>query len=208
MTPSSSYESRFQPHRSWKRVFILASLASVWVLIRLIQSYHHDAGDRIARLEEKQYQVVDVLSPFELILQSAVEEPSPRQIELATAQNAETARVRLLGVRKPWQWKYGSRDWESAARDAVRTWINDQPVETRLSRRQISEDGVLLTHLCRDGELLSDFLVRQGWMAVDPDIDPSDGAIRSLRRAEDEARLAARGIWSGRAMGMLDQPGL
>lgn len=194
MNSPSAHVSRFQPKRHTRRWVIAAALASVWIATRYIHdvTVSADGGSNVERLEEVEYAVADVLTPFELLL----------------AREDQTARVRLLGIQQPWQWNNDPERWQSDTQAAIETWVAKNPVRVRLSRRQVSDDGVLLTHVCRGEVVLSEFLVRQGWVTVDPDIDPSDGSIRRLYRAEDEARLAARGIWSGRALGMIDHPGL
>lgn len=191
--------SRFRPRRNWLRLSVVLILAGVWIGIRVYQDAQvidHNAST-VDRLIEADYSVIDIPTPFEIVL--------AREDETG---NREQARVRLLGIRQPWQWNHDLEQWRSDTRNAIAEWIGDSPIHVRLSRRQVSDDGVLLAHLQRDDVLLSDHLVRQGWMTVDANIDPSDGAIRALYRAEDEARLAARGIWSGRALGMIDYPGM
>ena len=191
--------SRYRPRRNWSRIAIFAALIISWFGLRLFQDMN-SIGHRqstVDRLVEADYAVVDIPTPFEIVL-----------ARKDKARGYEQARVRLLGIRRPWQWNNDSDQWNSGARNAIAEWIADGPVHVRLSRRQISDDGVLLAHLQRNDVLLSDHLVRQGWMTVDANIDPSDGAIRSLYRAQDEARLAARGIWSGRALGMMNYPGM
>lgn len=203
-----SHTSRFKPQRNIRRYVLIAFLVLCWVSIRLTQDAssraanpERKADQRTEALKEVQYRVVAVDTPFQLTL---------AEIDKAGANHSESGpvAVRLLGISRPWQWNRDPDNWATDTMEAIKTWIGDDPITVQLSRRQISDDGVLLTHLSRDDELLSDFLVRQGWVAVDPDIDPSDGSIRRLYRAEDEARLAARGIWSGRALGMIDHPGL
>lgn len=194
--------SRFRRRRNWRRIAIFVALIISWIGLRVLQDTTPSTSltnreSTVERLVEAEYSVVDIPTPFEIVL--AREDETGRR---------EQARVRLLGIRRPWQWNNDSEQWNSEARKAIADWIANAPIRVRLSRRQISDDGVLLAHLQRDGVLLSDHLVRQGWMTVDANIDPSDGAIRSLYRAEDEARLAARGIWSGRALGMMDFPGM
>lgn len=191
---SPAHVSRFQPKRHTRRWVIFAALATAWVTVRYVQdlTVSAETDSELDRLEEVEYAVAPGETPFEVTL----------------SRDDRTARARLLGIRQPWQWNNGLEGWQSSTRAAIKEWVFQGPVTARLSRRQISDDGVLLTHLCRDGAVLSEYLVREGWVTVDPDIDPSDGSIRRLYRAEDEARLAARGIWSGRALGMIDHPGL
>jgi len=203
--PEKRHISRYRPGRNWSRIAIFAGLIISWTGLRAFQDMASMTcatapGQResaVDRLVEADYVVVAIPTPFEVIV--------ARENETG---DREQARVRLLGIRRPWQWNNDSERWNSDARAAIAEWIAAVPVRVRLSRRQVSDDGVLLAHLQRNDVLLSDHLVRQGWMTVDANIDPSDGAIRSLYRAQEEARLAARGIWSGRALGMMNYPGM
>ncbi len=204
-----NYTTRFRPPRHPRRRALLAIVVVVWLGVRILYD-HHQAGQRVAtltHLTEAEYTVVNVVSPNEFLLTPAQPESSMDTSERGQTGQPPLARVRLLGVAAPWQWNRSPDRWRAETMAALADRVTGKDVQVQLTQRQIAEDGTLLAYLLIDGCPLSDFLVRQGWMCVDPAMDPSRSNIRRLYQAQDEARLAARGIWSGRALGMIDFPG-
>jgi endonuclease YncB( thermonuclease family) len=105
----------------------------------------------------------------------------------------------LLGVRSPLDASaIGDEPLAGAARSFVEDFVSRGPVALELDKRRIDEEGCFLAYLEVGGQTLNVELVRSG-LALE-DARPGDSATMSrlLRKAEEEARWAGRGIWSGR----------
>lgn len=137
------------------------------------------------------YDVDGVLDPFELLI-------SRSSTGLDVGRSAvirQRARVRLLGVGRPPQWQSDGERWSRAATAAAREFVQPGQVRVRLARRQVAEDGVLLAYLYVGDQMLNEYLVRRGWVAVRPHADEANSLTRQLWKAEEAARQAARGVW-------------
>jgi len=100
-------------------------------------------------------------------------------------------RVRLIGVDAP---ELGQGEWGERAREALRRWVEGRAV--RLERDVAERDryGRVLAYVWADGRLVNEELLREG-VAMLYTVPPNVRHVERLRRAQEEARAAGRGVW-------------
>ncbi len=109
-------------------------------------------------------------------------------------------RVRLIGVDAP---ELGQGVWGERAREVLRRWVEGRVV--RLERDVVERDryGRVLAYVWVDGRLVNEELLREG-VAMLYTVPPNVRHVERLRRAQEEARAAGRGVW-GRG-GLRERP--
>jgi endonuclease YncB( thermonuclease family) len=106
--------------------------------------------------------------------------------------------VRLLGIRAAARGAPPASLAEPsavAAREYIEEFVGRGDVTLELDKRRLDADGRFLAYVVVDGAMLNVELVRQGLARMESQAGDSATISRLLRRAEDEARLAGRGIW-------------
>lgn len=108
------------------------------------------------------------------------------------------ARIRLLGVDAPEI--AGRRQvverWGPQAADFARRLVGSGQVQLQFDRERLDRYQRFLAYVWVEGKLLNEELVRQGLATAELEYRYSQSMKNRLRRAEDEAKAARRGIWS------------
>ncbi len=111
-------------------------------------------------------------------------------------------RVRLQGIDTPETVKENTaiEDWGPEASQYTKRFVNDAGGRVRLEidGEAVDRYGRQLVFVWHDGRLLNEELVREGLARAKLAYDYSEAKKQRLRRAEDEAQAAQRGIWSRR----------
>ena len=180
-----------------RRLIRFALFVAIWIVLRGIYTWHQSrfVETNVPRLDEAVYQVEQVEDNFELLIS-----------RLQQAKKTEKARVRLIGVARPWQWERDEQ-WSVRAKSAIQSWIDQDgkgEIQLRLGRRQIDQDGCFLAYAYVGEELINERLIREGLAVIDAQADPSSSLLRRMVKSDKLAREQAVGIWSARAMGLLD----
>jgi micrococcal nuclease len=145
-----------------------------------------------APLSEGVFDLVRIVDGDTLI----VREPLGAQPDRSSA---EDRRVRLLGIDCPESVKpdHPVEPWGPEASEFARQFVSGGRVELRLDDRRVDQYGRYLAYVYVGEQMLNEELVRAGLARVSIYPGDSESMARRLRRAEEEARAAARGIWSG-----------
>ena len=111
----------------------------------------------------------------------------------------EDRRVRLLGIDCPESVKpdHPVEPWGPEASEFTRRFVAGGRVELRLDDRRVDQYGRYLAYVYVSEQMLNVELVRAGLARVSVYPGDSESMARKLRKAEEEARTAGRGIWSG-----------
>lgn len=164
-------------------------LLAVVVVARLgwqfLQTADHPAT--VEQLAEGLYQVERVVDGDTIIVRIQTNgQPSP-------------ARVRLLGIDTPESVKpnHPVEPWGLEAADFTRRFVSRGTVQLRFDRRRRDRYDRFLAYVYVEDRMLNEELVRAGLAQVR--IYPGDSTMfqRRLQLAEQEAKQAGRGIWSG-----------
>ncbi len=109
-------------------------------------------------------------------------------------------RVRLQGIDTPETVKEGTavQQWGPEASAYTKKFVRESGSRVRLQfdGESIDQYGRSLAFVWRDGRLLNEELVRKGLAKAKLGYDYSSGMKRRLRRAQEDAKAARRGIWS------------
>ena len=108
------------------------------------------------------------------------------------------ARVRLLGIDAPETVKPEQpvEPWGPEAAAFARNFVSEQDVRLQFDKRRIDRYGRVLAYVYVGDRLLNEELVRAGLATASAFPGDSQAMARRLRKAEDEARRASRGMWS------------
>lgn len=170
-------------------VLALAALAAV-VLCRASWDWQAAGPDRRTVIfAPGPCTITRVISGESLWIRQPPTKPNDRQ------PPAIEGEIRLLGVRAPARSADGSEAMAVAMRHFMEDFVRGGSARLELDKRRLSPDGCFLAYVIVDGRLLNVELVRQGWARADSMPGDSATVARLLRRAEDEARLAGRGMW-------------
>lgn len=133
-------------------------------------------------------------------------QPSPQGLtvqvqQIATGQTLEvsstaepsevTERVRLEGIAVP---NLAQAPWGEAAKAALEKWIQQQAVLMESDVQARDASGQRLAYLWRNGTLVNEQLVAEGWAIAQPH-PPNSRYDARLARAQDRARALGLGIW-------------
>ena len=116
---------------------------------------------------------------------------SGREVELA-GQAEITERVRLEGIDVP---DLAQSPWGEAARTWLEKAIAHHPVRLETDAEPRDATGQRLAYLWRDGVLLNEQLVAEGYAIVLPHV-PNGKYDDRLSHAQDRARILGLGIWN------------
>ncbi len=113
------------------------------------------------------------------------------------------ARVRLIGADTPETVKpnHPVEPYGPEATEFTKQLIGSTDGEVRLQtdREQKDRFGRFLAYVFVDDQMLNEELIRQGLATARTEFNYSSSMKRRFRQAEEEARLAGRGIWSSPA---------
>ncbi|MEX0937665.1 MAG: thermonuclease family protein [Pirellulales bacterium] len=109
------------------------------------------------------------------------------------------ARVRLQGVDTPEtvQPNHPVEPWGPESSDFTREFIGDGSVRLRFDLERKDRYGRFLAYVYKGERMLNEELLRAGLARARLEYRYSDTMKRRFREAEQEARDARRGIWSG-----------
>lgn len=134
------------------------------------------------------------------VLDTGVEYAVERVIDGDTLLLANAARVRLLGIDTPETKKpnHPIEPWGPEATVYTKRFIAEAGGRVRLEfdRERLDQYDRVLAYVYSGDLFLNEALVREG-LAVSSGYRISATKRRLLRNAEDEAKAARRGIWSG-----------
>ena len=99
--------------------------------------------------------------------------------------------VRLVGIEAP---DLQQQPWGQAAKNRLKAITMGQPVLLEFDR-EAERDGRRLAYVWRDGVLLNEQLVKEGYVLAVPR-SPNHKYDQRLERAQEWARLMGQGIWN------------
>lgn len=109
------------------------------------------------------------------------------------------ARVRLQGVDTPevTDPDQPPEPWGPEATEFTRAFLRRGPARMQLGPERKDQYGRFLAYVWVGDQMLNEELLRAGMARALLRFNYSDSMKRRFRRAQDEARRARRGIWSG-----------
>ena len=121
-----------------------------------------------------------------------------RVVDGDTLLLANGARVRLIGVDTPETVKSSQpvQPWGPEAAEFTRQFVAGGTVRLQFDRERIDRYGRFLAYVWVNDRLLNEELVRAGLARMEPQYRYARAMKERLRRAEQEAKDAGRGIWS------------
>ncbi len=121
-----------------------------------------------------------------------------RVVDGDTLLLASGARVRLIGVDCPETVRpeHPVEPWGLEAAQFTREFVVAGRVRLQFDRERIDRFGRFLAYAFVGEQMLNEELVRAGLARVEHRFHYSQSIERRFDRAEEEARLARRGIWS------------
>jgi micrococcal nuclease len=108
-------------------------------------------------------------------------------------------RVRLMGIDCPESVKpeHPVEPWGPEASEFTRQFLRGGQVRLQFDRERIDQYGRLLAYAFVGEKLLNEELLRAGLARAELQYHYSSAMKRRFREAQDAARAARRGIWSG-----------
>ncbi len=117
-------------------------------------------------------------------------------VHVTQAGMEEVEKVRLLAINTPER----GRPWYAEATAALASLVQDKSVQLepeKPGKLQRDRYGRWLAYIIVDGKNANVEMVRLGWTPYDSKYS-SDRYEKEMRAAEEEARAAKRGMWSGK----------
>jgi micrococcal nuclease len=102
------------------------------------------------------------------------------------------SRVRLVGIDAP---DLQQQPWGQAAKEQLEKMIGGQPVMLEFDVQDKDSFGRSLAYVWKNGVLLNELLVAQGYVLSVPR-SPNHKYDQRLSRAQESARLMGQGIWN------------
>ncbi len=100
--------------------------------------------------------------------------------------------LKLIGIESP-----GEMDaLRDEATDFSRQFLQSGLADLRLDRRRFNDQSQLVGYLYVDGRMLNEELLRAGLARLSPYPGDNQSIERRLRKAQGEAEINLRGIWS------------
>ena len=121
-----------------------------------------------------------------------------------TLKLANKARIRLIGADTPETVKpdHPIEPWGPEAADFTKRFIGDEPVRLEFDGDRKDRFDRYLAHVWVGDRMLNEELIRAGLARARTEFPYSQSKKRLFRHAEDEAKAAGRGIWSGQPAGV------
>ncbi len=107
-------------------------------------------------------------------------------------QSTLVSRVRMIGIDAP---DLQQQPWGGAAKDWLEATVGDQPVMLEFDVESKDKSGRTLAYVWKNGDLLNEKLVQQGYALFVPR-SPNYKYDKRLERAQEWARLMGQGIWN------------
>ena len=108
-------------------------------------------------------------------------------------QLAKATRVRLVGIDAP---DLQQQPWGRAAKERLEGMIGGQPVMLEFDVQDKDSFGRRLAYVWKDGILLNEKLVAEGYVLFVPQASPNHKYDHRLSHAQEWARLMGRLIWN------------
>jgi micrococcal nuclease len=168
-------QRRFRPHRRGRGVL----LAAVVLLLAVRAWQQRGRIEPPEALSEGEHRVERVVDGDTLLL-------------------AGGARVRLIGVDCPETVKpdHPVEPWGPEASAFAKKLVSGRKVRLQFDRERVDRFDLFLAYVFVGDKMLNEELVRAGLARVEHRFHYSQAIERQFNRAEQEARLARRGIWS------------
>jgi micrococcal nuclease len=87
--------------------------------------------------------------------------------------------------------------WGPQASEFTRQFVAGGPVRLEFDRERLDRYGRFLAYVWVGGRMLNEELLRAGLARMEPQYRYARTVKERFRRAEEEAKAAGRGIWSG-----------
>ena len=185
--------ARSRIYRRRSRSWILLLVLVVGVLARYGYDRWHGAPPLggMPPLEEGVYEVVRVVDGDTLI----VRKPDAAE---ALLRSSRGVRLRLLGIDCPELERpdHPAEPWSAEATEFTERFVAGRPVRLEFDRRRIDRYNRYLAYVFVGDRMLNEALVEAGLARVSTFPGDSESIARRLRKAEQQAREARRGIWS------------
>ena len=107
-------------------------------------------------------------------------------------QPAKATRVRLVGIDAP---DLQQQPWGLRAKERLEAMIGGATVMLELDVQDLDSYGRRLAYVWKDGVLLNELLVAEGYVLSVPR-SPNHKYDQRLSRAQESARLMGQGIWN------------
>ncbi|HBO44009.1 MAG TPA: thermonuclease [Planctomycetaceae bacterium] len=126
-----------------------------------------------------------------------------RVVDGDTLKLANKARIRLIGADTPETVKpnHPVEPWGPEATDFTNRFIGDEPVRLEFDGDRKDRFDRHLALVWVGDRMLNEELIRAGLARARTEFPYSQSKKRLFRQAEDEAKAAGRGIWSGSPAG-------
>jgi micrococcal nuclease len=175
------------------RIFRRRRPPPVWLLAIVIlviaARYFRSTPDSPSHMREGIYQIARVVDGDTLLLEDGT-------------------RVRLIGVDAPESVKpdHPVEPWGKEAFEFTSRFIASGETRLEFDRERVDDFGRTLAYVWVGRELLNEALIREGLARARLKFNYSPQKKRLFRQAQEEARKARRGIWSGKAHGKAGEP--
>jgi micrococcal nuclease len=174
-------------------VLLVLGLLAAWRFIPWRGQPLRDGGVPAESLVEGEYELVRVVDGDTILVAREFAAENGHAAPLR-----QTARVRLLGIDTP-ETVHPQRPVEPFGPEAsefARAFLSGGRCRLQLDKRRVDRYGRFLAYVFVEERMLNEELVRAGLARVSTLPGDSSTMERRLRKAEDEARAANRGIWS------------
>jgi len=163
--------------------FALAAIACyICGRVAYVVFISESASTRIESFREGECDVVAVLNSDCLIIRQTLD------VDANQHERIE-CRLKLIGVEsQPAELNGGQEDRESRATRFATDFLETGPVQLRLDKRRVDEQGRLLGYLYVDGICLNEELARQGLVRVTSRAGDNQSIARRMRNAASLAR--------------------
>ena len=123
-----------------------------------------------------------------------------RVVDGDTLLLANHARVRLIGADTPETVKpnHPVDPWGTEASQFTRQFVAGRQVRLELDRERVDKYGRFLAYVWVGDRMLNEELIRAGLARAELQYHYAASIKTRFRRAEEDARSAGRGIWSGK----------
>ncbi len=187
--PKRSRRVRRRVRLSWPVILILVVLAIVRIAGKVQKPAPMPAAHSSALLRAGVWRLDRVVDGDTIIVRNPKDAHAP------------PIRIRLLGIDTPEAVKpnHPVEPWGPEATAFTRHFLKGGELRIRLDRRRVDQYGRSLAYVFVGDEMLNEALVRHGLARASLYSGDSAAMARKLRKAEQAAKNAKAGIWSGAA---------
>lgn len=159
--------------------------AAIWILLAALAAWRYWSGD---------------VAPPPAETHATGSYHVRRAVDGDTLLLDDGTRVRLIGVNAPESVRpdYPVEAWGPEASQFTRDFVAGGAVRLEFDRERLDQHGRMLAYVYVGDRLLNEELVEQGFARYEPQYFYSEAMKRRFRQAQERARSAQRGIWSGK----------